>query len=231
MLLEEYPLPVGDYSWLRLVIDPDPARTYVIVDEGGAQLALDCSSCDESHLKLHRRFRIEEEGWIAFTIDFDLRKSMTLRPRNKPDPQDFDYKLKPSLRILDTELASSYLYGTVTDSRSVAADPAHPGECTVYVYQGGVDVIEPDDICTDPDAAVCPAGDRPLTAAEVMLDPLTGLYSYRSGFLYPDVYTLALECEDDDPLVDENPLFFGEAGVDATVPGGARHDFELVDAI
>lgn len=231
MLLDEYPLPAGNYSGMRLVIDPDPAKTYVIVEEGGAQLAVDCSSCDESHLKLNRSFSIEEQGWIAFTIDFDLRKSITLRQRNKPDPQDFDYKLRPTLRIMDAKLASSYLYGTVTDSRSVQAEPANPAECIVYVYQGGADVVDPDDICTDPDPTVCPEADRPLTEAEVALNLDSGMYEYRTGYLYPDVYTVALVCGDDDPLVDEDLVFIGEDTVDASVAGGAAHDFELVDPI
>jgi hypothetical protein len=73
-LLGEYELPSGHYSWMRLVIDP--AYTYV-VETGGGESLLDCSSCDESHLKLNRSFTIEQGGVIAFTIDFDLRKSIS----------------------------------------------------------------------------------------------------------------------------------------------------------
>ena len=47
-LLDDETLPAGNYSWIRLVIDP--LMTYVVEDVGGAQLLLDCSSCDESHL-------------------------------------------------------------------------------------------------------------------------------------------------------------------------------------
>jgi hypothetical protein len=54
LLLGNQPLPQGDYSWIRLDINSD--NTFAVVDEGGEQLLLDCSSCDESHLKLNRSF-------------------------------------------------------------------------------------------------------------------------------------------------------------------------------
>lgn len=109
MLLNEYPLPQGDYSWARLEIDP--LQTYVIVNEGGQHLLLDCPSClpDQRGLKLNRPFHMDAKGWVAFRIDFDLRKSISLRQRNKPNSRDYDYKLRPTLRILDTEIASSFL--------------------------------------------------------------------------------------------------------------------------
>lgn len=229
MLLDEYPLPAGDYSWVRLVIDP--SKTYVVEDEGGAELLLDCPSCTQSGLKLNRPFNMEARGWVAFTIDFDLRKSITLWQRNKPNPQDYDYKLRPTLRILDTEIASAFIHGTVTDVRSVQSNPDTPAGCMVYVYTG--DVVT-DDICmTEDDPPVeCPTdGARPHTEADVALDTDDGLYKYRAGFLYPDLYTLALVCEDDDPLLDEDLLYIGTALVDAPAAAyGTQHDFLLEDS-
>jgi hypothetical protein len=230
MLLNEYPLPQGDYSWARLEIDP--LQTYVIVNEGGQHLLLDCPSCspDQSGLKLNRPFHMDAEGWVAFTIDFDLRKSITLRQRNKPNPQDYDYKLRPTLRILDTEIASSFLYGTVTDTRMEPANPADPSGCAVYVYKGDV---EPDDICltadVPPQDCVSP-GARPELEADVTLNSGTGLFEYRTGFIYPGLYTVALVCENDDPALDEDLSFNGVAFVDAIAgANGTRHDFELAD--
>ena len=139
LLLGQEPLPAGNYSWIRLVIDP--THTYVVETQGGTPL-LDCSSCDESHLKLNRSFVIEEGGVIAFTIDFDLRKSLTLRmPQTEQPRPDYAYKLRPTLRIEATELASAFIFGNVTDNRS------EPTECWVYVYTGSEDQVEPDDIC------------------------------------------------------------------------------------
>lgn len=229
MLVDDHPLPEGDYSWIRLVVDPD--NTYVVVNEGGAELLLDCSSCDESHLKLNRSFSTEAEGWVAYTIDFDLRKSITLRNRNKPNPQDFDYKLRPTLRIIDTEIASSFIQGYVTDMRSDRVDPDDPAGCAVYVYE---DDVTPDDICLTADVPPqdCPSdGARPLMTANVMLDTDSGMFDYRTGFLYPGLYTLALVCEFDDPEVDEDLVFYDTDLVDATAgaDGTQADDLELLD--
>jgi hypothetical protein len=216
MLLNEYPLPEGDYSWMRLEIDP--SRTYVIVNEGGDQLPLNCPSCTQSGLKLNRPFHLDAEGWVAFTIDFDLRKSITLANNG--------YKLRPTLRIVDAQIASSFLYGTVTDS----SNPTGPSGCAVYVYDG--DVV-PDDICVPSDAQpqnCVTAGNQPALEANVMLNTESGDYEYRTGYIYPGLYTVALVCEADDPDVDENLTFNGVATVNALAgPDGTRHDFELPD--
>jgi len=230
MLLNEYPLPQGSYSWARLEIDP--LQTYVIVEEGGQQLLLDCPSCvpDKSGLKLNRPFHMEADGWVAFTIDFDLRKSITLRQRNKPNPRDYDYKLRPTLRILDTEIASSFLYGTVTDTRSEPVNPSDPSGCAVYVYAGNV---TPDDICLTPDVPpqdCASPGARPALEADVSLNAGSGLFEYRTGFIYPGPYTLALVCESDDPALDEDPAFHDVTFVEAIAgPYGTRQDLQLSD--
>jgi len=228
MLLNEYPLPQGDYSWARLEIDP--LQTYVIVNEGGQHLLLDCPSCspDQSGLKLNRPFHMDAEGWVAFTIDFDLRKSITLRQRNKPNPRDYDYKLRPTLRILDTEIASSFLYGTVTDP----SNPTGPSGCAVYVYEG--DVV-PDDICvpsSDEQPQYCGnVGAQPALEANVALDTESGGYEYRTGFIYPGFYTVALVCEADNPDVDDDLTFYDvDNNVEVVAgPDGTQHDFVLAN--
>lgn len=248
MLLGEYPLEPGDYQWARLEVDL--AHTYVEETDGGVY-PMDCPSCTaaQSGLKLNRPYTIEENGWVAWTIDFDLLKSLTMHPQNVNAGRN-KYKLRPTLRILETELASAYIYGEVTDSRIDMPTPA-PTDCWVYVYEGSSDVVEPDDICFIDDLlpVECDtAGSRPLLAASVEAAPnnLGGTdYIYRTGFLYPDslnlaedtdldhdgIYTVAMLCDEegDDPELDEDFVFMGEATVPAPIPGGYRHDFELVN--
>jgi hypothetical protein len=222
MLLGEIPLDAGDYSWIRLVIDPDNTR---IVETSGADYLVKCPSCTQSGFKLNREFTIDSTGWIDFTIDFDLRKSLTLRRPNQPR-ENLDYILRPTLRILDTELASSFIHGLVEDQHS----ELDPDACWVYVYEGGADIITPDDICLDPDTSICPQTDRPLLEAQVQLDAGTGNYVYNTGLIYPGLYTAALVCEADDPDVDDDLLFIGEAEVQANaVAGGAQQDFTLIE--
>lgn len=219
-LIDEYPLPAGSYSWIRLVIDPE--NTYVVEDVGGAQLLLDCSSCDESHLKLNRSFEIDAKGVVAFTIDFDLGKSITLKQPNNTPYEDYQFKLRPTLRIIDTDVASAFIFGTVD---AVLTDPDLPDACSVYVYEGDAAAIEPDDNCVLDDVATCPVADRPLTTTGVELDLGTSLYDYRTGYLYPGTYTVALLCEDDLADVDDTVTFIGEATVEA-LSGGTEHNFE-----
>jgi hypothetical protein len=226
MLLGQIPLAAGDYSWIRLVIDE--AHTLIKETTGGVYL-MKCPSCSQSGLKLNRNFSIDNTGWIDFTIDFDLRKSITLRRPNAVR-QDGDYILRPTLRILDTKLASSFIHGIVTDLRSEPVNPSTPDACWVYVYDGDAASITPDDICVDTDTSICPPSDRPLLETAVYYDGTTGTYYYDTGYIYPGLYTVALVCESDDPDTDDSLLFMSETEVQAdAISGGARQDLDLVD--
>jgi len=230
LLLGQEQLPAGKYSWIRLVIDP--THTYVVETLGGTPL-LDCSSCDESHLKLNRSFVIEEGGVIAFTVDFDLRQSITLKmPQTEQPRPDYAYKLRPTLRIETTELANAFIFGDVTDNRS------EPTECWVYVYNGSEAQVEPDDICNTVaiDDVFCPDADRPLLEAKIDdTENTEGVKEYQTGFMLPNIYTVALVCEGDDPTLDEDLRFIGETEVDASDPdnreGTGPVDFVLDDIV
>lgn len=243
MLLGEFELPAGNYSWIRLDIDPD--NTVIVerevvgepdeVDNSEPDTLyparkLDCSSCDESHLKLINSFTIENAGWQNFTIDFDLLKSLTLQlPQSvKPRP-DYAYKLRPTLRILDTELAGTFIRGSVTDTLLTGGDPT---ACRVYTYTGDMASVEPDDICNDGCVPGLSPGDRPLDIALVE-GPAGGPFSYHTGSLYPGTYTVALFCVMDDPNMDEALAYIGEQEVDATLTPpdglGSEANFDLSD--
>ncbi len=247
VVLGEFDIPAGDYSWIRLDIDPD--NTVIVEREVVGELdevddsdpdklysarRLDCSSCDQSHLKLNRSFTIENTGFIGFTIDFDLQKSLTLQlPQSvKPRPDDA-YKLRPTLRILDTELASTFIWGSVTDITPLGGTTLT--DCRVYTYTGDTATVIPDDICN----AGCTEGtapeDRPLDIALVEADVINndGTFDFRTGSLYPGTYTLALFCVLDDPAVDEALVYIGKQEVDATLTPpnglGSEANFDLSD--
>lgn len=243
MLLGEFVLDAGDYSWIRLVIDPE--NTVIVerdvigepdeVDDSEPDMLyppalLDCSSCDETHLKVIRHFTIEHTGWINFTIDFDLHKSMTLQlPQSMKPRPDYAYKLRPTLRMLDTELAGTFIWGSVTDTLPTGGDPA---ACSVYTYSGDMAAVVPDDICNDGCMPGMFPGDRPLDTA--MVEGLDGgPFTYRTGFLYPGTYTVALFCVLDNPDMDEALAYIGEQEVDATLTPpdglGSEANFDLSD--
>ncbi|MGD8631213.1 MAG: DUF4382 domain-containing protein [Gammaproteobacteria bacterium] len=240
MLLEEYPLEPGDYEWMRLAVLSEEEHvddTYV-VEDGGGVFALKCPSCsaDQSGLKLKwpKNSTWETEGWVDFTVDFDVRRSITLAKPNAG--VDKKYILKPTLQILTTELASTYIHGEVTDAG--LSDTTTREDCVVYVYQGAD--VDLDDNCSVFQAGdVCDAvrGDTALTTAPVdyINDPESsyyGKYAYRTGYLYPDTYTVALTCDDDPANTEDDLTFIGKTSFYAdTVPEGYRHDFALADIV
>ena len=238
MLLEEYPLPPGDYEWMRLAVLSGEAhvdKTYVVEDlaEGGGIFPLKCPSCakEQSGLKLKwpKNSTWETEGWVDFTVDFDVRQSITLaKPKAGPTKKDI---LKPVLQILTTELASTDIHGMVIDAG--LTDPTSREDCVVYVFEGNSSTVTPDDYCSlDFADADCDAqrGDTALTTATVDLDDATGDYLYRTMFLYPGFYTVALTCEHDAADTEENPTFIGKTSFYAdTIANGAGHDFRLAD--
>lgn len=226
MLLGEIALDAGDYSWIRLVINPEHTR---VVEAGGGDFLAKCPSCSgPSNFKLNRAFTIDTTGWIDFIIDFDLRKSLTLRHPNR-DRADFDYILRPTLRIIETELASSYIHGFVTDERN-EDHQGTPDDCVVYVYEGAAADVVPDDICSNPDPDTCPDADRPLRTAEVNPGDNPD-YDYITDYIYPGLYTVVLLCEPDDAEVnDDHLLFMSKTEVLAeAVPGGAPVDLAMQD--
>ena len=240
MLLEEYPLAPGDYEWMRLAVlsgEANVDKTYVVEDlsEGGGTFPLKCPSCakEQSGLKLKwpKDTSWETEGWVDFTVDFDVRRSITLaKPNAGPNKK---YILKPVLQILTTELAGTFIHGMVIDVG--LTDPMIREDCVVYVFEGNSSTVTPDDYCSlDFEGADCDGerGDTALTTATVDFDDASGDYLYRTMFLYPGFYTVALTCEDDSADTEENPTFIGAASFFAdTVANGAEHDFRLADIV
>jgi len=258
MLLGEFDLDAGGYSWIRLDIDPNETviveRTVVgeLDGEGNSEnddiihdpMKLDCSSCDQSHLKLNRSFTIENAGWINYTIDFDLQKSLTLQlPQSVKPREHYAYKLRPTLRIIDTELASTFIWGSVIDTRATKEDPADPTGCKVYVYTGDAATVIPDDICVPANeidtSCNTVKNQRPLTTADVIDNG--GTFDYRTGSLYPETYTVAMICpaiiadpaNADDSATDDELVYIGVQEVNATLTPpdglGVEANFELAD--
>jgi hypothetical protein len=163
-----------------------------------------------------------------------VRQSITLAKPNAG--LDKKYILKPVFQILTTELASTYIHGVVNDVG--LSDTTIREDCVVYVYEGTDAAL--DDYCTvfeEGDECDSVRGDTALTTAPVdyIVDPdniYYGMYAYRTGYLYPCDYTVALTCEDDPANTEEDPTFIGKASFYAdTVPEGARHDFDLADIV
>ena len=207
-------LKAGSYSWMRLDVDFDPAKTYIQI--AGNQYALKCTSCENNGLKLNRSFTIDADQTTAFTLDFDLRKSIT-------DPQSGnDYRLRPTIRVIEASAAGS-ISGTV-DSALISGLGGDAG-CTVYVYDGHN--IVPDDIYLP--ANTNPPGDyaNPLTSASVVFDADSSRYLYTAAFLPAGDYTVSLTCdgEFDDPEAEDTIQFSATTNTNVLAGQTTTEDF------
>ena len=105
-LLENVTIEAGTYQWIRLKVNAERSvnDSYLLpLDDTGEpmedidvnRISLWIPSGNQTGLKLNHSFVVTAGGATNFTIDFDLRKSIT-----NPVGQD-DYFLKPSLRLVD----------------------------------------------------------------------------------------------------------------------------------
>ncbi len=205
-LLEDEVVPAGRYSWIRLMVDE--AASYI--DVGSGQEALSIPSGSRSGLKLNRGFSVDNDGSAAFTIDFDLRKSVTRTGGG-------DYKLRPTLRIVDDSEVGS-LSGTV--SAGPLSDCANSS-----LYAGSVYVYEDESGSADDYD-----GDSDDPVASAMVD--TTDFSYTVAFLEEGDYLVAYTCdtdEADDPgdgdSEDDVLDFFGETTVTIVAGQTTNQDF------
>jgi hypothetical protein len=203
------PLSAGQYSWVRLDVDLDLSRSYIEV--AGQRRELRCTSCDNNGLKLNRSFNVPADGAIAFTVDFDLRSSIS-------DPQSgLHYNLRPTLRTVETALAGN-ISGTVDGT---LITDLTGGPSAVYVYEGGG--VTPNDIFR-PDVGDPPVTwNNPVGTAPVEFDGST--YRYEAGYLPAGTYMAALNCDAqlDDPTMDDSgSVSFNGADI-VPVPAGVNH--------
>jgi hypothetical protein len=209
-------VPAGAYEWIRLHVNAehDGVLDSFIELGDGSQLELRVPSGSQTGLKLVTGFTVAAGGGVDFTIDFDLRKSVT----NPPGLSGAI--LKPALRLIDN-LAVGSISGVV-DSNLVAQECVDAGVSAgaVYVYSGA-DVVPVDMQGTDTD---------PLTSALVSFGE-TNEYIYELGFLPAGSYTVAYTCgsTDDNPEAVDLIEFVGTANVSVVAGIQAEYDFFITE--
>jgi hypothetical protein len=219
ILLDDVELAAGRYQAIRLLVnaeDDGVMDSYITLEAGGEQFELDIPSGSESGLKLNHSFTIAAGGMSAFTVDFDLRKSVV-----KPAAANQDYKLKPSLRLVDN-LEVGRIRGSIAAELLTAAGcsaGANPEDgSSVYLYEGVG--ATPDDTGG--------SGLQPLASAPVVVDGLSSTgYSYTLAYVAAGEYTVAFTCQslDDAVETDENIVFVGPADVALTAGAVAEVNF------
>lgn len=184
-LLEGVVLTAGNYNWMRLDVDAEKGFMDSIIEVNtGEVYSLYVPSGSESGLKLNTGFTILAGGSHDFVIDFDLRKSVN-------NPQGFeDYRLKPSLRMID--LAESGNIVGAVDSSHLTADGCTGDGFAVYVYESGADIGEEG------------SSNAPLTSASVSWNADSNQWDYTVGFLAPAEYIVAFTCQSAEDSAEES---------------------------
>ncbi|HKK14361.1 MAG TPA: DUF4382 domain-containing protein [Gammaproteobacteria bacterium] len=205
-LLDSESLPAGSYNWIRLKVND--TGSYIVPAAGG-QYPLTIPSGAQSGLKLNRGFAVPDGGHAAFTVDFDLRKSVT--------QANGSYKLRPTLRLVDDSTVGA-LRGSVSSTLLGQCASAHPSGYTaaVYVFADGT---TPADVDTSD-----PSHNNPVATADV--DAATQTYTV--PFLEQDSYTAAFTCDaaqDTANQTDPGVSFSGSRTVTITAGKTTTADF------
>jgi len=189
VLLDGVVLEAGDYEWARLIVDNEPnvRDSYVMVE--GRECELRIPSGDESGLKMQGGFSLPADGSAAFTVDFDLRKSLRAPPGQKGMTPDCTqaYLMKPVLRMVRDSQAGG-LSGTVSPDL-FGVDPAACSRM-VYVYADASDAEAGSTTPFDYD------GTDPDPVQMIRADAISGFYA--AAFLPAGKYTVAFTCDEDD---------------------------------
>ncbi len=202
-LLFDYELPAGDYQWMRLGVsallgadggadDMDLAGTecfgdesYLVMNSGESRHNLYIPSGARTGLKLIGGFTVPAGGKADFTLEFDLRKSVTA-----PNGLEPDVILRPTIRLVNNEAVGTlvgdvyYYIATGILQELPSCDP------WVYVFNDGV----------MPNAIIENVVDEfdPIATAMVLdLTPDIGLddFYYEIGQLPVGNYEVAFTCD------------------------------------
>lgn len=223
ILVDDETVPVGAYPQLRLVVEASnpscnnltaPFPSYITID--GTDYPLVVPSGAQSGLKINGPIVVEPGTLAAYTVDFDLRKSIAERG------QTGCYNLRPTLRLVENTNVGS-LSGTVSGdllSREQCTSDALTGAgAAVYVYNGAL--ISPDDVGSNLEPIA--------TALLSPTDDQSGDFTYGVGFLPAGNYTAAFTCQaaDDDPEANDDIVFDGDSSVVINAGEDTSLDFEL----
>lgn len=210
-LLSNQSIPAGDYNWVRLQVNAEEDGTMdsYIEFSDTSQREIRVPSGSQTGLKLVSGFTVSENGSSGYTIDFDLRKSLT-------DPGGTGSVIfKPTLRLVENTSVGS-ITGTIDASlvTSACADSATE-DGSVYAFEG-TDVTPTD---------IQGSNSDPLSSSLVSFADST--YSFTLAFLPVGDYTVAYTCEaqNDDPEAADTITFSQQAN--ATVTANAATEITL----
>jgi hypothetical protein len=197
-LFSDEVLPAGDYQWVRLKVE---SASIVLTADGG-ELPLTIPSADQTGFKLVSGFTLPANASANFTLDFDVRKSITVTgPTN-----NLSYKLRPTMRLVNN-IEIGHLGGSVEGTLCDAE-----ANMAVYAYEGH-------------DATVNQEGSENSPVASSLVSEAL---DYEIGYLVTGNYTITLACIADIDTVDmsdDNVSFIGTQNATVTAKQTGSYSF------
>ena len=191
------PIPAGSYSSIRLMVlaDGNPSNSYITLQGASGPTGLLIPSGAQTGLKLVTGFNVSASGVVDYTIDFDLRKSITC-----PGGQSSCF-LQPALRLVDNTTVGN-IQGNVSAALFTGTSTAPCIAPAVYLYSGAT--------ATPQGYYYNGSGPYPPVSSKVpTLDTATNSYYYQFTFLPPGSYTVAYTCDADlDTNSSTSPMTF-----------------------
>lgn len=199
-LLNGVVVPAGNYQWVSLLMANGSQATITLTDDTVHTLSIPSGS--QTGLKLVSGFTVAAGSQADFTIDFDLRKALTLA--------NGTYTLKPAMRLINNQQVGT-IAGSASNTSSIGTTSIASSTCgspAVYIYSGTG--VTPTDVNSTSTV-------QPITTATLSLNNSTGNYDYTAAFLAPGSYTLAVTCAADDTSTTTVDALAFSAAKDATV--------------
>jgi len=197
-LFTDEELPAGEYQWLRLIVD----SASIVLEADGGEILLTIPSGDQTGFKLVSGFTLPSNTNANFTLDFDVRKSITV----SGSANNLTYKLRPTMRLVNN-IEVGHIQGSVNGTLCDAE-----ASMAVYAYENHDAVVDDE------------GSDNPPVTSSLISDS----FDYKIGFLTAGNYTIALTCmaDDDTALADEAIIFIAEQNAAVTANQTGSFPFE-----
>ena len=206
-------IPAGEYQWIRLLVTAELNVMDSYIEFPGEMCSLWMPSGSETGLKIHNPVTVTANGTSDYTLDFELKQSITAPPGLDTFTTEActqNYLMRPTIRMIDsTEVG--HIAGIVdpdllaTGASCTVDEMGHYDNASVYVF----DDFDGNAVAEDMDMDQTYPG--PVTTANVVWNdaPEVMAYEFEAGFLLsPNDYLVALTCDGgaDDPDIDDfNP--------------------------
>ena len=226
MLADNMEIPMGQYDWMRLTIDP--SQSHIDLASTGGRYGLHTGSAAVDGIEVQHSFEIGLSQHSELMLDFDIRRGVQHLDTGM---MGGEYQLHSAMRMVDMG-TSGGLMGAVDPSMIDVNHPDcddAPGGNWAYLFHG--ETMEPDDIANvDTDGM-----DGPIAADRIDMDTMTGEHRYHFGYLDPGQYRIAITCsgewdesgDDDHPTDPDGQFAFHMYSEAMEVMSGQMHDNDL----